>query len=177
MFHWVTLTNRNLVFCKSVNNAQLFVTLTSFCYFLGLFCLILHYRKKIVFGTFWQHILILFFAVTQCNKQNSVCCSGSVPQIKIVFVAVTLCDKQYWKKYPISLFHVRMKWRRKKKKKKTSIQIWISPALSNCFWISSNQLSRLKIGLVFFVMILRILVLSLQIAYHDSEWSYKIWII
>ena len=55
---------------KSVNNAHFFVTWTSFCYFLGLFCLIAHYRK------------IVFFLNFLVTYTNFVCCSNSVQQTK-----------------------------------------------------------------------------------------------
>ena len=94
------------------------------------------------FPIFWndlefvpQHIAILFVAVTQCNKQkmcssqwlslwlsDSVCDSvrrsDSVQQTNQIFVIATQCKKQYWNKYPISLWHVT-----KKMEKRTKINI------------------------------------------------------
>ena len=64
------------------------------------------------------------------TNKKSVGRSDSVRQTKQICVTVTQWDKQYWNKYPISLWHVTKEWR-----KKTTFQNWISPPLSNCFGV------------------------------------------
>ena len=88
-----------------------------------------------IFGLFW-HIFgnIYKFCFSQwlsATNKKSVCRSDSVQQTKQIFVTVTQCNKQYWNKYPISLWHVT----KELEKKKTSLHIWISPLLSNCFGV------------------------------------------
>ena len=120
--HWVTVTNRNLV-CWSESLQQtkiLFVALSHcdkmlpkscqkcqqcltfshfwpqfgtcqdfyalFFIFWGYFCCFLE-----LFGNIYLFCLLQWLSAT---NNNSVCCSGSVPQTKILFVAVTQCNKQ-----------------------------------------------------------------------------------
>ena len=109
LLDWITATNKKVVFhteslrqTKFVYLAKklpkvstmfnLFALPTYFCHFLGLLCLILHFFRTFLcvflefFGKIYQFCLLQWLSVT---KKNSVCCSGSVPQTKIIFVAVT----------------------------------------------------------------------------------------
>ena len=109
--------------------------LLQFWRFLALF---VHYLY-IFFCMYW-HFLALY--------NNSVYCSDSVRQTKNPCVAGTQCEKQnksfsQWlsatnniKKNIFNFFVACDKEiERKKQQKKTSIQIWISPPLSNCFGV------------------------------------------
>ena len=86
---------------------------------------------------------------------NFVCRSDSVRWTHFLFVAVIQCDKlnlclSQWLSATNNieekniLFICGM-WQRnwKKCQKQTSFQIWISPALSNCFGVPCNQLASL----------------------------------
>ena len=102
LLHWVTVTNKVCIWSgkKTTKKGQkmlLFSIFGTFCYclaffipfFVFFFCLkILHTLAFCV-----QYILILFVAVTQCDKQKSICRSDSVRQTKQIFVIVTQCDK------------------------------------------------------------------------------------
>ena len=92
----------------------------------------------------WEHLQILFVTVTKCHKQKiclsqwlsatnktNLCHSDSVQQ--------TILTK-------ISNFFVASdKWIWKKSQKGTSIHIWISPQLSNCFGVPyNNRLNKWK---------------------------------
>ena len=98
--HWVTATNKICISCqkfaKSVNNAQFFCTvdlllalvrtfMPYFALFEDICCCFLE-----LFGNIHWFCLLQWLTATK----NSVCCSVSVPQTKILSVAVTQCDKQ-----------------------------------------------------------------------------------
>ena len=113
LLHWITATIKKMFvalshcdkqslymlpkFAKSVNNTQVFGTVDLFFAIFGTFMPYFVFFEDIcccfleLFGNIYRFCLSQWLTAT--NK-NSVCCSGSVPQTKILFVAVTQCDKQ-----------------------------------------------------------------------------------
>ena len=86
---------------KRAKNTELFATFfITFCHFLCFWSTFWAFLKNIfcIFG--------MFFSFKKNTYNNFVCRSDSVQRIKQIFVTVTQCVKQYWKKYPISLWHV-----------------------------------------------------------------------
>ena len=139
LLHWITATNKKMSLQQTklvyvAKNLLNFLAFwTSFGHFSGLLCLILH---------FLLHLLLFFGTYIYTNFVRH---SDSVRQTKVMFVTVAqwhkpkLCLSQWLiatnkseKKFPISLLCVTKKLE-KKTLKPTSIQIWISPSLLNCF--------------------------------------------
>ena len=105
---------------KRAQKCFIFSTFLSFLALFGTFLHFafpfLHFFKKIY--TLWHFLCKIYtrFVCRSARNKKSICRSDSVRQTKQIFVTVTQCNKQYWKKYPIYLWHVTKELEKKPKK-------------------------------------------------------------